>query len=311
MPTTNSPTRAEIEKAADILRSGGLVAFPTETVYGLGANALDAAAVQKIYAAKGRPATSPLIVHVASMEMALSVAAEWPEAAATLAERFWPGPLTIILRKRKEIPGIVTAGLQTVGIRMPSHPVALDLIRCANLPVAAPSANRFTQLSPTQARHVREGLGENVAYVLDGGGTNVGIESTVVSLAEGRNQLLRPGIISISEIEAMIGPVSRPPDPESGAHSSPGTHPRHYSPATRLVVTRELPTGRGAYLWRDREIPCGLAIRMPADPAGYARELYAVLHRLDADELDYIAVEPLPETEEWAGIRDRLVRASS
>lgn len=178
------PSETELTLAANLIRAGRLVAFPTETVYGLGANALDAAAVQRIYDAKGRPATSPLIVHVADVIMARQVTAEWPRLAQTLAQRFWPGPLTLVLPKATEIPDIVTAGLDTVGVRIPRHPVALGLIRRARVPIAAPSANRFTQISPTTAEHVRAGLGNSVDLILDGGATHIGIESTVVSLAE-------------------------------------------------------------------------------------------------------------------------------
>ena len=173
-----------VTEAASIIRQGGLVAFPTETVYGLGANALDAAAVARIFEIKGRPATSPLIVHVASMEMARKLAVNWPVMAEELAQRYWPGPLTIVVPKSPEIPDIVTAGLPTVGVRMPDHPIALRLIEAAGVPIAAPSANRFTRLSPTTAEHVREEFGDPVEIV-EGGSSRVGIESTVVSVAGG------------------------------------------------------------------------------------------------------------------------------
>src|SRR3984893_9020553 len=189
-----------IKEAAQILRDGGLVAFPTETVYGLGANALDASAVAKIYELKGRPATSPLIVHAASIEMARTLVIEWPPEAEMLACRYWPGPLTLVLPKGPAIPDIVTAGLATVGVRVPNHPLALALIREAGVPLAAPSANRFTELSATTAEHVREAFGDAVP-VLDGGPCQVGIESTVVSIAAGRITLLRPGMISVDEVE--------------------------------------------------------------------------------------------------------------
>src|SRR5215467_1144214 len=181
-----------IARAAELIRAGRLVAFPTETVYGLGANALDAAACERIFVAKGRPHTSPLIVHVDSIEMARAFVSEWPEAAETLARRYWPGPLTLVLPKRPAIPDIVTAGLQTVGLRVPAHPLALELIRAAGVPIAAPSANRFTELSPTAAAHVPLELAD---YSLDGGPSHVGIESTVLSL-EGEPVLLRPGVIA-------------------------------------------------------------------------------------------------------------------
>ncbi len=194
----------EIERAAELIRAGRLVAFPTETVYGLGANALDAEAVARIFAAKGRPRTSPLIVHVDSIEMARGLASEWPKDADILARRYWPGPLTLVVPKRPLVPDIVTAGLPTVGLRMPAHPLALELIRAAGVPIAAPSANRFTELSPTAAAHVPEALAD---YTLDGGPARVGIESTVLSLVEAP-MLLRPGVIPMTEIEALIGPIA-------------------------------------------------------------------------------------------------------
>src|SRR4051794_3266369 len=198
-------TSETIARAAALIRSGRLVAFPTETVYGLGANALDAQAVERIFQAKGRPRTSPLIVHIDSVEMARELASAWPESAAILAQRYWPGPLTLVLPKRPQVPDIVTAGLSTVGLRMPAHPLALELIRAAGVPIAAPSANRFTELSPTAAAHIPEALAD---YTLDGGPARVGIESTVLSLVE-TPTLLRPGVIPITELESLIGPIGR------------------------------------------------------------------------------------------------------
>jgi L-threonylcarbamoyladenylate synthase len=290
-----------VEGAAALIRAGKLVAFPTETVYGLGANALDAAAVERIFKAKGRPLNSPLIVHVDSVEMAKGLAARWPMAAETLVNAFWPGPLTLVLPKRAVVPDVVTAGLPTVGLRMPAHPLALELIRAAGVPVAAPSANRFTELSPTMAGHVPEELAD---AVLDGGPARVGIESTVLSLVNDP-VLLRPGVIPLPEIEALIGSVSLAEVPSEGPHESPGMHLRHYQPATRvylLTANDTPPSGRGAWLRIGRE--------MPADPLAYASELYAALHRLDEQHLDWIAIEPPPDTPEWAGIRDRLQRAA-
>jgi L-threonylcarbamoyladenylate synthase len=310
MELTRYPTRAEIEQAARVLRSGGLVAFPTETVYGLGANALDPKAVRRIYAAKGRPPSSPLIVHVASVEMAKTIVADWPAEAARLAERFWPGPLTLVLPKLPIVPDDVTAGLPTVGVRVPAHPLALELIAAAGVPVAAPSANLFTQISPTEAEHVRRGLGSVVDIILDGGPTQVGIESTVLSLVGGRAELLRPGMITQAEIEEQIGPIGLH-QPGAGSHISPGLHPKHYSPATKLLITTDPPPGRGAYLWWRTDRAAAVRVRMPEDPALYARDLYSVLHRLDREDLEYIAVEPPPESMEWAGIWDRLRRASA
>lgn len=293
-----------VERAAALIRAGKLVAFPTETVYGLGANALDAAAVERIFEAKGRPRNIPLIVHVDSVEMARGLASRWPDAAETLARRYWPGPLTLVVPKRRQhpaIPDIVTAGLPTVGLRMPAHPLALALIGAAGVPIAAPSANRFTELSPTTAAHVPEALAD---YVLDGGPARVGIESTVLSLV-GAPVLLRPGVIPLPEIEALIGPVGMAADPAEGAHDAPGMHPRHYRPATPLYLLgpgEAPPAGSGAWLRIGRE--------MSAEPREYAAALYETLHRLDALRPDWIAVERPPDTPEWAGVLDRLRRAA-
>lgn len=248
-------SNTDIRHAAELIRAGRLVAFPTETVYGLGANALDAAAVERIFVAKGRPKTSPLIVHVASIEIARSLSLDWPRFAEKLAAAFWPGPLTMVVRKRADIPSIVTAGLDTVGIRMPAHPLALELLREAGLPIAAPSANRFTELSPVEAGHVRDSLGDRVDLILDGGPCSVGIESTVLSVVDNVAVLLRPGIVSVADIEAFVGPIKRASAPDAGPHQSPGQHARHYRPRKPLYLVdplvglnAPLPEGRGAYL---------------------------------------------------------------
>jgi len=288
------------------------VIFPTETVYGLGANALDAEAVARIYRVKGRPSTSPLIVHVASVEEARSIVAEWPESAERLARRFWPGPLTLVLRKRPAVPDIVTAGLATVGVRMPDHPVALELIRRAGVPVAAPSANRFTELSPTRVEHLPESVRQAADAILDGGPSPVGIESTVLSLAADPPRLLRPGMISRAELEAVVGEIAAA-ERTGPAHPAPGMHPKHYAPATPLVLVSgpELPaTGRGAYLWLARPAPAARVVAMPSNPAEYAARLYDVLHEVDREGYDWIAVERPPSSVEWAAILDRLERAA-
>jgi len=295
-----------LERAAALIRGGGLVAFPTETVYGLGANAFDAVAVARIFTAKGRPLQSPLIVHVDSIEMARTLVLEWPEPADRLARRYWPGPLTLVLPKQPSIPDIVTAGLATVGLRVPSHPLALALIRSAGLPIAAPSANPFTLLSPTTAEHVRQSLGNAVDLVLDGGPATVGIESTVLSLAGPEPVLLRPGVIPLPEIEALVGRVRVAEGAAAGAHPSPGMHAQHYRPRTPLLLLAPgdpPPGGTGEWLRLGRE--------MPAEPAAYAAALYAALHRLDLRNADWIAVERPPDTPEWAGVLDRLTRASA
>jgi L-threonylcarbamoyladenylate synthase len=294
-----------IEQAATLIRAGKLVAFPTETVYGLGANALDENAVQRIFEAKGRPSTSPLIVHVSTVEMARRFVTSWPESAERLAERHWPGPLTMVLPKRPDIPDEVTAGLSTVGLRVPAHPVALELIELARVPIAAPSANRFGGLSPTSAEHVRASLGDRVDFILDGGSTPVGIESTVLSLAGEKPVLLRPGMISREEIEEVTGPVVVLDAVGAGPHPAPGMHTRHYSPHTPMLLVHGAPVrpGRGIYLKHGES--------MPASPHDYAAALYATLHRLDGEHLDWIAVETPPDEPAWAGIRDRLRRAAT
>ena len=313
-----------IPEAAELIRSGELVAFPTETVYGLGANALDSEAVAKIYELKGRPATSPLIVHVASIDMARELVIEWPEDAETLARKFWPGPLTLVLPKKVTVPDIVTAGLPTVGIRVPNHPIALELIRVAGVPLAAPSANKFTQLSPTTAAHVRSAFGDAVP-VIDGGPCSVGIESTVVSIEHGYVILLRPGGVSAQQLEEALKRPLQSAEPSIGeegeplritAHPSPGMHEKHYSPRTPLRLVADpfqLPLELGVYVWREK--PASPAdyqpsVQMPSEPAQYAARLYSVLHELDGEHWPWIAVEMPPDEPEWAAVRDRLKRAA-
>ncbi len=306
-----------VSEAAAKIRAGEVVAFTTETVYGLGANALDAHAVEKIFALKGRPKTSPLIVHVSSVEMAQDVVAEWPALAGQLAAQWWPGPLSLVLPKKLAIPDVVTAGLATVGVRVPANETALELIREAGVPIAAPSANLFTGLSATTAAHVREAFGDRVA-VLDGGPCSVGIESTVVAIEGGQLKLLRPGMISLGEIERVAAR-------EGAAHPAPGMHERHYSPRTRLVILQdpcELPEGRGAWVWLENplpdvvrvegtiQVPAVIQVKMADEPKEYAARIYATLHGLDRQKLDWIAVEAPPATVEWSAILDRLTRAS-
>jgi L-threonylcarbamoyladenylate synthase len=235
-------------------------------------------------------------VHVADLAMARDLALEWPPLADKLAARFWPGPLTIIVPKSSKVPDIVTAGLSSVALRMPAHPLALAVIAAAKIPLAAPSANRFTQLSPTTAQHVREALGDAVGFVLDGGPCSVGIESTVISLAGKTPRILRPGMISRAQIEEVIGPV------EAGSgEESPGQHPKHYSPQTPLIIGESPREGRGARLD---------STNMPENAAAYAELLYSRLRRLDSEGHDWIAIELPPDTAEWAGIRDRIIRAA-
>ena len=308
---------AEIERAGHLLRTGGVVAFPTETVYGLGANALNADAVARIYAVKRRPPTSPLIVHVDSLEMARRLV-EWNDLAERLAKEFWPGPLTMVLPKAGDglkIPALLSANLPTIGVRMPAHPVAYALIKMATVPLAAPSANRFTEVSPTTAEHVRKSLGSEVDMILDGGPCEVGIESTVVSLDGSVSTLLRPGGVSRAKLEALIGPLSAPTEASQGGHASPGMHPKHYSPRTSLylVTNGKVPdSGRGIYLQlnarpiREEVVVC----RMSPNPSEYAANLYKVLHDSDAGRYDWIAVERPPEDKAWEAVLDRLTRAA-
>lgn len=293
---------SELHRAAALIRAGELVAFPTETVYGLGANALDASAVEKIFTAKGRPPGSPLIVHVDSIEMARGLVCDWPDNAEKLARRFWPGPLTLVLPKQPHVPDRLTAGLITVGIRMPANPIALALIHDAGLPVAAPSANRFGELSPTTAQHVRDAMGDRVSMVLDGGRTTVGIESTVLSLAGGEAILLRPGMVSKAQIEELIGPVQIGRGIAHGSHPSPGLHHRHYSPRTPLILVKPGQSPSSGH---------GVRLQMPDDPSQYAAVLYERLHQADSENWDWIEVELPPDDPAWAAIRDRLERAAS
>jgi L-threonylcarbamoyladenylate synthase len=295
-----------IKDAAAQLRSGGVVALPTETVYGLGANALDADAVRRIYELKGRPSTSPLIVHVSSIEMARELVTEWPAMAEELARKWWPGPLSLVLPKRSAIPDIVTAGLFTVGIRMPSHPVALELINEAGIPLAAPSANKFTGISPTTAQHVRDAFGDAVP-VLDGGPCSVGIESTVVAIQGNALTLLRPGMVALGELELASAETG-------GAHPAPGMHHRHYSPRTPLLLVDyadQIPDKTGGYVWHRHPAMVERHIKLPDDPEKYAAQLYATLHLLDSEHLPWIAVEMPQNTPEWNAVRDRLSRAQS
>jgi L-threonylcarbamoyladenylate synthase len=297
-----------IEDAARLLREGGVVAFPTETVYGLGANALDASAVRRVYELKGRPSTSPLIVHVSSVAMARGLSSAWPAAAEELAAQYWPGPLTLVVPKIAAIPDEVTAGLNTVGIRMPRHPVALQLIEAAGVPLAAPSANKFTQVSPTTAAHVRTAFGDQVP-VVDGGPCEVGIESTVVAVAaDGTVRLLRPGMIRLPE--ALL----EPHEEHGGPHASPGMHRKHYSPKhARVVIVKsgEDPPADAAYVWRTRDsADAMISIEMPSDPDAYAARIYSVLHEMDARGVGLIAIEEPPAGPDWDALRDRLTRSA-
>jgi L-threonylcarbamoyladenylate synthase len=323
-----SPDPEVIARVAARLRDGALVAFPTETVYGLGGNALDPVAVARIYAAKGRPSSNPLILHVPDTEAARRLVSRWPATASALAAAFWPGPLTMVLPRGSAVPAAVAGGLDTVGVRVPGHPVALALLRAAAVPVAAPSANPSARVSPTTAEHVERGLGRRVDLVLDGGATPSGIESTVVDLSGGRPALLRPGALSADEIEAVVGPLERPTPGPGGPTPSPGMQERHYAPEGDLRIMEWDPLARtaaataavsevreggrvGALLLHPLPgVPVHHAVPMPRDPHAYARLLYATLHALDDLGCTLILVDPVPLTPGWEGVRDRLVRAS-
>jgi L-threonylcarbamoyladenylate synthase len=322
-----APEADVLARAAAVLRDGGLVAFPTETVYGLGANALDPDAVGRIFAAKGRPAGNPLIVHLAATADVPVVASSCPVNAARLAERFWPGPLTLVLPRRAEVPDVVTAGGPTVAVRVPAHPVARSLIEMAGVPVAAPSANRSTQVSPTRAEHVLAGLDGRIDLLLDGGPTPGGLESTVLDVTTSPPRLLRPGLISPSEIEEVIGTIAHPREARSEegvALRSPGMLARHYAPRALLeclvgdgrerveeLCRQGLRVGWLTWNASGADSPGLVRVVMPRTPEGYAAQVYAVLHRLDAAGMDRIVVELPPDVEEWLAVRDRLRRASA
>ena len=306
---------AQVRRAAEILRAGGLVAFPTETVYGLGADASSAAAVARLYAAKGRPADHPVIIHFSSAEKAFAWGREIPPAARKLAARFWPGPLTLILKRSEKAGDFVTGGQDSVGLRVPSHPVAQELLREFGGGVAAPSANCFGNVSATTAAHVNEEL--KVELVLDGGASEIGIESTIVDLSKGRPVLLRPGTISKAQLEDFLKLKIREKETDFPRHS--GGLERHYAPKTpALLVPPHLLDAeiakRGtavavlAFLRPDERVEYW--IRMPREPRAYARRLYAALRELDGARCGAILIELPPETAEWDAIRDRLTRAT-
>jgi L-threonylcarbamoyladenylate synthase len=307
--------------------------LPTETVYGLAANGLDAGAVARIYEIKGRPSHNPIIVHVASVDMAKRCVSNWPATADKLANAFWPGPLTLVLPKAGEIPEIVTAGGSTVGVRWPSHPFIQAVIRECGFPVAAPSANLANRLSPTNAEHVRQQIGHKLRLIVDGGQAQVGIESTVIDLTTSSPRVLRPGMIHAESLAAVLGAVQSPGlsvrSPES-ALRSPGLLPKHYAPRARLVVLgwRNEPdldgqirrAGLGvarskihvvAHTCVPSATEFGRVSVIPHDAEAFARALYAELHRCDAAGAEVIVVESPPDEPAWAAIADRLRRAAS
>ena len=306
---------SEVRRAAQILRAGGLVAFPTETVYGLGADAASAQAVQKLYAVKRRPADHPVIVHFENSKAAFAWAREVPGSAKKLAARYWPGPLTLILKRSPLARDFVTGGQDTVGLRVPSHPIARELLKEFGGAIAAPSANRFGLVSPTTAAHVREDLGKDADLVLEGGPSEVGIESTILDLSGEAPVLLRPGHISKEELESLLGPIR---EKAAASPRHPGSLERHYAPRTpaRMVpshaLDREIAKKKGkvavlAFSRPDERVDYWL--RMPRQPQAYAQRLYAALRELDTAGCEQILVEAPPESTEWAAVRDRLGRA--
>jgi L-threonylcarbamoyladenylate synthase len=321
-----NPAPAILKEAAEILQQGGLVAFATETVYGLGADATNPAAVARIFAAKGRPAFNPLIVHAPHAAMARTCVAEWPEAAGVLANAFWPGPLTLVLPRSAGIPDIVTAGRDTVGVRVPRPAVARLLIDLAGRPIAAPSANRSTGISPTLARHVLEDLEGRVDLILDSGQTAVGLESTVLNLTTPRPHILRPGPITAAAIERVLGADHLSwldPQERRGPLTSPGQMPIHYAPRTRAVRVDEAGElasvvwpgpGRAALVAVGEHgvplLPAGLHRFDLRTPEIAAQDLYVVLHQCDTLDLDLVVVLPPPDRPEWTAVRDRLRRAT-
>ncbi len=328
---------ADVERAARLLRAGGLVAIPTETVYGLAALALDPLAVRGIYAAKGRPSSNPLIVHTHDLESARALTSWWPPLASALAGAFWPGPLSLVLPRAETIPDEVTAGGQTVALRVPDHPVARALLKQLGAPLAAPSANRSEHVSPTTAEHVLADLDGRIDAVLDGGQCGFGIESTVLQLDRAGPRLLRAGAIPRDRLEALIGPVALGAAQDRFSKSvlvsaSPGQHQRHYAPAglLRLCVGPEVPSvlcdlsaiaqetlaeppKLGVLLCGDETPePAGaLVLRLPGDAVVYARFLYSALRALEDAECSAIAIEEVPVGVAWDAIRDRLTRAAA
>lgn len=316
------PDAKGIARAAKALRDGGLVVFPTETVYGVGAHALDPAAVRRVFEAKGRPADNPLIVHVADAAAARKLTRAWPDAAEKLARAFWPGPLTLVLPRAAGVPDITTGGLDSVAVRVPRHGVARLLLHAAGVPVAAPSANRSGRPSPTRVVDAVADLGATVDCYLDGGPTEVGVESTVVAILDAEPTILRLGGLPREAIEAVVGDVRIPAhDPDAPARS-PGTKYRHYAPRARLLVCED-PLAEAARLRAEGHKVAlvvgaerglaGLDVRSPGrrdDPEAWARGLFALLRDLDAEGYTHVVVEPIPEAGVGAAVMDRLRRAA-
>ncbi len=301
------PTSETLDQAAETIRRGGVVVIPTETVYGLACSALNQDAVRRVYEIKGRPAENPLIIHIGSFADLGRVAESWPPLAERLAERFWPGPLTMVLPKKKGVPEDVTGGLDTVAVRVPDHPVALELIRRSGCPLAAPSANLFMGLSPTRSQDVDPAIQVDVDMILDGGPCRVGLESTVIDLTGEHPRILRPGGAPRAQIQAVVGsPLGQLP-PQS-VRSSPGMYPRHYAPKARVELVDEAPNGGAALVF---ESGSSSHIKMPMEPTAYGARLYSALMKLDGEEPEVISVVRPPDSPEWEAVNDRLRKASS
>lgn len=292
-----------IEGAVQILRSGGVIGLPTETVYGLAADATNADAVAKIFAIKGRPSSNPLIVHVADVAAARRYAADWPDAAERLATAVWPGPLTIVVTRAAAIPDIVTAGGPTVGLRVPDHALARQVLAAFDGPLAAPSANRSNHVSPTTAAHVRDEFGDAVPVVIDGGPCAVGIESTVVDVSSGGWRVLRPGAITAEQIERVIGSGPSADGSHAAVARSPGQLPVHYAPATPAFRFE-------SHERQGIDLTNAVVLEPTLDAESYARNLYARLRMLDTQALDAIYIEMPPDAPAWRAVRDRLLRAT-
>jgi len=308
-----------IDEATAVLRRGGLVAFPTETVYGLGADASNPAALARLYEVKGRPLNHPVIVHLGDAAQLARWAREVPRHAETLAERFWPGPLTLVLRRANGVGDELTGGQDTIGLRVPGHPVALELLREFGGGIAAPSANRFGRISPTTAKHVRDDLGSDVDLILDGGACEIGIESTIVDLSRGAPVLLRPGRVGASDLADALGVAPKAPD--AAAPRASGSLESHYAPRRPLRLVNPSQWSAGTGKSPPRAVmafgarPAGDAslawIEASPDPQRYGHDLYANLRALDASGCDEILVEVPPDSAEWSAVRDRLMRARS
>lgn len=299
------PTEENLSLAAEAIREGELVLMPTETVYGLACDATNPEAVQKVFAAKGRPSDNPLIVHAADFEGVWACVNEWSDEADVLARAYWPGPLTLVLPKAPSIPEAVTAGLATVAVRVPNHPVALSLIRESRRPIAAPSANRFMRLSPTRVEHVEPALAKHVSIALDGGASAVGIESTVIDLSVSPPTILRPGAVSRAMVTSLLGALGQA---NTGERKAPGSYSRHYAPRAKVAFARHIDPDEFGLTFGMPE--SDKHILMPRDPELYAAALYDILHTLDAHGAETVFIDPLPEGPEWEALRDRLAKAA-